>query len=108
MTITLAKTLPYADTNERRIATAIVTDALAAGFTVSVHDGEEWALLKGNNKTLILLAMGSTDSDTLRLRDADDNIVGSITLIWGNGEDLLSDHSDTDAMNAFLEGKRYC
>jgi hypothetical protein len=108
MTTTLTKFLPHSTATERRIANAIVSDALAAGFSISVHDGEEWALKDGKAHNTILAAMNSTESDTLRLRDADDNIVGSIYLVWGNDEDLLSDNSDTPAMNAFLEGKRYC
>jgi hypothetical protein len=107
MAITIAPYLQHASNVERRIATAIVRDALAAGYNVSVNDGEEWTLRNSTKQTAILTALGTTDSDTLRLRDADDNIIGSIWLIWGNEDDLLSDHSDNETLNAFVEKGKY-
>lgn len=99
--------LPYASNVERRIAKAIVTDALAKGWTVSVHDGEEWALAASADKAAILSAMGSTDSDTLRFRTSSGEKIGSIYLVWGNEEDLLSDHTDVAPLNEFVAAGRY-
>jgi hypothetical protein len=99
MPVTLSKTLPYASTIERRIATKLVNDALAAGYSISVYDGEEWALRSGKDAATVLAAMGSTDMDKLRFRDADDNIIGTVLLIWGNEDDLISDTSESPEMD---------
>lgn len=77
---------------EKKIATAIVEKALAQGWTVSVFDGEEWALKISSSKDAIMGALASTGEDRLRLRDAGGENMGSIYLVWGNGEDLVSDH----------------
>lgn len=96
----------YATATETRIAKAIVTAALAKGWKVSVHDGEEFALKQSTDKAAIYEAMNSTDSDTLRFRNAG-GVVGSVMLIWGNDEDLLSDHSDNEVINVFVEEGRF-
>ncbi len=104
----MTQVLPYASTTERRIAKKIVADALAAGYSVSVYDGEEWALKRSTDERAILAAMGSTDADSLRLRRADGTSIGTIDLVWGNDEDLVSDHAASEEMNAFIEKGRYC
>ena len=98
-------TLLYATQHEARIARKIVKDALANGWTVSVNDGEEWTVKRSTDSRAILAALCSTDSDTLRLRDAAGERVGDIMLVWGNDEDLITDHSDNDATNAFMAGR---
>lgn len=90
--------LPYASTIERRIATRLVDDALAAGYSISVHDGEEWALKQSSDRATILNAMGSTDSDKLRFRK-DGEVIGTVLLIWGNEDDLISDTSESEAID---------
>ena len=97
--------LEYATQHEARIARKIVKDALANGWTVSVNDGEEWTVKRSADSRAILAALCSTDSDILRLRDEAGDRVGDIMLIWGNDEDLISDHSDNDAMTAFMAGR---
>jgi hypothetical protein len=87
---------------ELKIAKQVVTDALAAGYTVSVYDGGEWTVKRSTNKATIVAALASTDSDNLRFRDAAGNIVGTVVLIWGNGQDLISDYSDNAATSAIL------
>jgi hypothetical protein len=78
---------------EKKIATAIVEAALAKGWTIGVYDGEEWALKRSSSKDEIIKALASTDEDVLTIRDAGGEAMGSIYLVWGNGEDLVSDHS---------------
>jgi hypothetical protein len=79
---------------EQPICKRLVTKALEAGFTVSVYDGEEWALKRSTNKAEIVAAMFSTDCDTLRFRAADGTVIGSVALIYGNGAEVISDYSD--------------
>ena len=97
--------LQYATQHEARIARKIVKDALANGWTVSVNDGEDWVVKRSDDSRAILAALCSTDSDTLRLRDAAGERVGDILLIWGNDDDVISDHSDNAAMTAFMAGR---
>ena len=97
--------LEYATYHEARIARKIVKDALANGWTVSVYDGEEWTVKSSTDSRAILEAMCSTDSDVLRLRDASGESIGNIWLVWGNDEDVISDHSDSEAMADFMAGR---
>lgn len=98
----------YASPIERRIAKAIVKDALAKGWSISVNDGGEWTVKRSTDAKTVLSALASTDSDTLMFREVGTGwIVGKIVLIWGNEEDLLSDHTDHEDFNAFIEAGRY-
>lgn len=83
----------YASPVERKIATALVDEILRRGYTISVFDGEETTLSKSNDREAIFDFLATTDMDTLRLYRGGMH-EGSILLIWGNGEDLISDHSD--------------
>lgn len=94
----------YASRTEQRIASKLITDVLAAGHSISVHDGEAFALEHSRDASAIKQAMASSDHDTLVVRDTDGQQLGWVLLIYGNGEDLVSDHRDTDAMRALLAG----
>ena len=92
------------DNIEKQIAERIVDKALAAGYTISVYDGEEWPLKRSINRPDILAAMYSTDSDVLRFRwPESSHAVGSIMLVYGNGEDVVCDYSDNEAMAALVK-----
>lgn len=88
--------------SELQIATKLVRAALAAGYSVSVNDGEAWPVSKSHDEAEILAALQSTDSDTLRLRSPLGDFVGNVLLIWGNGEDVISDHTDNKATRAVV------
>jgi hypothetical protein len=87
---------------EMPIARRLIRNALAKGYSVSVYDGEEWALKRSTDRAAIIEALASTDCDTLRFRDNAGNVIGSMLLIWGNDDDLISDYSDNDAMNTLF------
>lgn len=97
--------LEYATYHEARIARKIVKDALANGWTVSVNDGEEWTVKSSTDSRTILEALCTTGGDVLRLRDASGEAIGNIWLVWGNDEDVISDHSDSEAMADFMAGR---
>lgn len=78
---------------ERRIAKKLLDEILRRGYSISVYDSEEFTLKRSTSKGEIINALATTDEDTLRLRDSDGDIVGHFFLIWGNGEDLISDYS---------------
>lgn len=97
---------------EGRICRRLITHALAAGYCISVNDGEDWVVKKSRNIVEIIGAMSSTDSDVLTFRDPTDkstnNVgrkVGSVVLIYGNGNDVISDYSapTNEALEAFSE-----
>ncbi len=96
-------THPHIRSDELAIASKLVTTILAAGHMISVHDGEEFPLKCSVNHDEIIAAMGSTDSDTLVIRAFNKLRVGTILLIYGNGEDLISDHCDNPATLALVE-----
>jgi hypothetical protein len=88
---------------EKQIAERIVDRALAAGYTVCVFDGEEWPLQRSSNRPDIIAAMYSSDSDTLRFCLPESGWrVGSIMLVYGNGPDVVSDHTDLPAINELV------
>lgn len=94
----------YTTPGERGVATRLVRAALNAGYTVSVFDGEAWAIGNSRKERAILAELASTGSDTLRFRLNGDN-VGSVFLVWGNdetGEELVADHTDNDAIAALV------
>lgn len=78
---------------ERRIVGKLVTDLLAAGFAISVNDGEETTLEDSTDLAAICAAMGSTDSDNLYVSKPGLTPGRWILLVWGNDVDVISDYS---------------
>lgn len=93
---------------EQAQAMRLITDALFAGYAISVNDGEETTVRKSRNAKELVDAMGTTEADTLTFHatdtvgDGDARCVGSAWLIYGNGRDLISDHTFNDAMHSLL------
>lgn len=103
---------------EGRIVHKLVSHAIESGYCVSVRDGSfidgegEWVLKSSTDLAAILAAMFSTDGDTLTIRNPNDkstnNIgakVGSVSLVYGNGNEVISDYSsaDLDAFSAWIK-----
>ncbi|KGX18782.1 hypothetical protein [Burkholderia pseudomallei] len=77
---------------EKQIVEKIVVDAVAAGFKLSVFDGEETAISKSTDKDKILAQLFACEVEYLRFWKFD-VIVGTVTLVYGNdGWDVISDH----------------
>jgi hypothetical protein len=93
----------HIDTTERRIISRILKDALAAGYTVSVFDGEEWPVKSSTKLGEITAEIAATDETTLRFRK-DGASIGSLLLVHGNGCDVICDYTATDAMEALMSG----
>jgi hypothetical protein len=88
---------------ERRIVRQIAIDALMAGFCVSVHDGEDYVLVRSRSVAAIVDACMTTDEDRLFFSDADGKRLGWVFLVYGNsGWDVINDNTDNDATNAIL------
>lgn len=97
----------YAAHGEARAARKLVKAALAAGYCISVNDGEEWTVKRSTNAREIIDALCTTGQDVIRLRDpADGAAIGSFCLIYGNdpdGGELISDHTDNNVCNALYK-----
>lgn len=90
---------------EMAIANKIVADALTRNYTVSVYDGEEWALKRSSDHQEIIKSLNSTGHDQLKFRNSYGEYIGVVALIWGNcGWDLISDYTVSDAMELVLLG----
>lgn len=83
---------------ERKLAKCLVDEALAfPGIRLSVWDGEEWACERSRDRREVLAALAHTDQDELLIYPDDHGpAMGWVLLIWGNGEDLISDCSVDD------------
>lgn len=92
----------YATPTERRIARALIDAALRDGLSLSVNDGEEWTVTRSRSAKDITEALATTGADTLRLTTQDNALVGHVLLIWGNGEDLISDCTDNSRTLALV------
>jgi len=90
---------------ERRIVRQILKDALAAGYRVSVHDGEDWVVSKSTHGPSIFAAMFSVDEETLVFRDASNATVGQVWLVYGNdGYDVVCDYTANEKTETLLAG----
>jgi hypothetical protein len=88
-----ADNLPaYVAHDERAIAALIVSELIALGYALSVNDGEAWVVRKSQDAREVCAALASTGADVMNVRDAASGAnVGYVSLIWGNGNCLLSD-----------------
>jgi DsbC/DsbD-like thiol-disulfide interchange protein len=84
-------------TTEGKICHKVATAMLAAGFTVSVHDGEEMVVRKSTSLDEIMQALFATDEDYMIAHDAETGkAVGKVYLVYGNdGYDVINDYSTT-------------
>jgi len=83
--------IPHATDNEKRIVGKLVEDLLAAGFKISVNDGEEICLRRSFDPSEIFSALSSTSQDYLIVHG---NRIADrwVRLIWGNDVDVISDY----------------
>lgn len=87
---------------ERVICQEILGAADARFLSVSLWDGEEWAVKPTRDFARVKAVIGATEESVLRFRDASGEVVGAVTLYHGNGPDVLGDWTDTPEMNAML------
>src|SRR5215510_11232719 len=80
---------------EKRMASALVREALKRGYMLSVYDCEEWTVIKSRSYREVMNALFTTDDDRILLRDAAGTACGSFWLVYGNcGYDVVCDYSD--------------
>ena len=77
---------------EQRIVRRLIDTLFEAGYTLGVNDGEDTTVKNSSSKKEIVQAMATTDHDYL-LVYKDGRSIGWVMLVWGNDEDVISDHS---------------
>jgi hypothetical protein len=90
---------------EKNAAVVLVRKALAAGYTVSVFDGEEYSVKRSSDLVEIKRELHATDEEWLTFRRADGSRVGTAFLVYGNapdGSELVCDHTDNAEMQALV------
>lgn len=78
---------------EREVIAALIDDALAEGYSLSVYDGGAVPLKKSTDKAAILDALFSVDDEYLIVHRGA-RWVGQIQLVHGNdGYDVIADYT---------------
>lgn len=90
----------YMPKHERPVVSMLIREALAAGYTISVNDGEEWTVKRSTSGSDIREALCTAEDDTLLLRDSEGKKVGHFWLIYNNGSEgdpiiVITDYSAT-------------
>jgi len=90
---------------ERGQATKLIRSILKAGYVCRVHDGEEFNTDEDlTTETAIKNELATTGEDRLYFRKpGEDKWAGWVWLIWGNGEDLISDYTANDITESFVQ-----
>jgi hypothetical protein len=78
---------------EKKIAGKLITDVLAAGYSVSVWNGGDDAEIKlSSDAETIFKAMAASDQDELVIFK-NNRRCGWIRLVYGNDVDIISDYT---------------
>jgi hypothetical protein len=78
---------------ERKIATAVITAAIAAGYSITVDDGDDDVIVRSKDIEAILASMFSTGQDTLYMYQQD-RCFGWVLFIYGwGGWDVINDYT---------------
>lgn len=79
---------------EREICTTVVDALLAAGFTISINNGDDAdELSNATDKAKIVASMFLTDDEYL-MAIRNDKVFGWVRFIYGNdGPDVMSDYT---------------
>lgn len=95
--------IPHASEIEKRIVGKLVTDLLAAGYVITVNDGEDDCLVQSTEPAKIFDALSSTDTDKLYLHK-DLRHAGWILLVWGNDAHVISNSTTGSDLEAAMAG----
>lgn len=87
---------------ERVIIQEILGAADARFLSVSLWDGEEWAVKATRDFAKVKAVIGATEESLLRFRNADGEDVGTVQLFHGNGPDVIGDYTDAPDVHALV------
>lgn len=86
---------------ERAVVRRAVTDLIAAGYELRLHDGESWATGYTKDVGVIMGELMATDEETICARG--ERGIGTVYLVYGNsGWEVIADHSVS--LGEFLKG----
>jgi len=78
---------------QKRIARAAISGLLAAGYSLTVHDGEEDTLVDSTERRTILDALFTTDEDYL-IASKNGKREGWVRFVYGSdGWDVINDYT---------------
>jgi len=90
---------------ERKVINRFVKDALAGGYTLSVFDSEEWTVKHSTDEAEVMGALGTTDEEALRVRDAEGKCIGTAYLIYGNAPwEIIAYYGYSEETRETMEG----
>lgn len=80
---------------ERLLSTTVARSLLDAGYTIELWNGGDEAEYRGRDLDALLAEMMATDEDVLNvvLDDGKHITQGWVSLIYGNGIDVISDYT---------------
>jgi hypothetical protein len=82
----------------------LIKYAIKKGHTVSVHDGEYWAVKRSTGFKAIVEAVESVEECTLRFRNSDNEVIGSALITpFEDAECTVCDYSVTPFMEQWNE-----
>ena len=91
-----------ASDNEKKIVGRLITDILAAGYSVSIwNGGDDAEIISSSDTDRIFKALAASDQDEIVLYK-NRRRAGWIRLIWGNDVDVISDY--TTNLEAIVAG----
>lgn len=93
----------YTQPIERKITRQLLAAIFAVpGRSVKVFDGEERTPLI-EKESEVYQHLATTGSDWILIWDETGKYIGGIWLVWGNGEDLISDWVALPEIDAIVE-----
>lgn len=93
---------------ERAVIRRLLRELLKDGCTVSLHDSEEWSVIRSRDFDELAGWIHATDCMTLRWRDAAGELIGGFFIVYGNSaEEVISDHTANGRCMAALEAIGY-
>lgn len=83
---------------------SMITTILNDGHSVSVFDGEAWAVKRSTSLKDIVDAIESVDEAQIRIRNSNNELIGWALILPGeyggfNDDCTIADHSDDSYMN---------
>lgn len=96
--------IPHGSVIEKIIVGKLVEAFLAAGYQLSIWDGEEMTVVEETDPAILYPALASTDEDQLYIhRKGADRPFGSVLLIWGNDHHIISNYTATPEIAAIVD-----
>jgi len=77
----------YTNTDDRKCVHALLQAVLTDGNTVSVFDGEEWAVKRSTSIRAIKNELAAAEEDYIHVRNSDGEKLGWFWLIYNNGSE---------------------